>query len=164
MIDNTEIKFCSDEYNIKGERNATNTCIKDYNCGGYALGIFSWLFPCDTDDERIDWFIFEENSAVISNYNISVELGASWMIENIPNIRRLDSPNEKLKDGEWLVGFKVGIGSGHGDFHYIKRTQNGHFWHKIGPLKIERMSKDEALSESWCDNKYTSKTIWFAKS
>lgn len=164
MIDNVDKKFCLDEYNIKGERNRKNTCIKEYNCGGYALGIFSWLFPCDTDEEREDWFIFEGKAEGEYDYNISVELGANWMLNNIPNLRKIDSPNDKLEEGEWLVGFKVGIGSGHGDFHYIRRAGNGHFWHKVGPLKIERMSKKEALSDSWCEDKYTSKTIWFAKS
>ena len=31
MIDNVDKKFCLDEYNIKGERNRKNTCIKEYN-------------------------------------------------------------------------------------------------------------------------------------
>lgn len=163
MIDNTKAEFLSDEYNLRGERNRRNTCIDEYNCGGYALGIFSWIFPCDTDEERSEWFIFEGERANEDNYNAGAELGAKWMENNVPNLRRISSPSEKLEEGEWLIGFKVGIGSGYGDFHYIKRTQNGHFWHKVGPLKIDHMSKIEALSDSWCEGKYTSKTIWFAK-
>ena len=32
------------------------------------------------------------------------------MLDNIPNLRQVSSPDEKLEEGEWLIGFKVGMG------------------------------------------------------
>ena len=35
----------SDPFNTLGLRNINNTIKRYYNCGGYALGTFSWYWP-----------------------------------------------------------------------------------------------------------------------
>lgn len=173
MLGNYEMRFYEDEYNVNGKRNRKNTEREDYNCGGYALQTFSWILPCEDEDEcselydlDIDWEEEEDNideESLNRFFNRSAERGAEWMLDNIPNLRQVSSPDEKLEEGEWLIGFKVGMGCGDGDFHYIKRTPSGRFYHKPGASRVRRMGKKEALSDNWCDGKYTSKTIWLAR-
>lgn len=165
MLGNWNWKFMLDEYNMNGSRNRKNTDRHDYNCGGYALETFSWILPCDNEVECEEWYDFDmwEHDYDEDDFNESAELGAEWMVHNIPNLRKVDSPDAPLEEGEWLIGFKVGAGSGDGDFHYIKRTPSGQFWHKPGGSRIRRMGKKEALSDNWCGGRYTSKTIWLAR-
>ena len=165
MLGNWENKFYEDEYNVNGKRNRKNTERNQYNCGGYALETFSWVLPCDTEEECEELYDFDmwEYDYDEDDFNESAERGAKWMLDNIPNLRQVSSPDEKLEEGEWLIGFKVGMGTGDGDFHYIKRTPSGRFYHKPGASRVRRMSKAEALSDNWCDGRYTSKTIWLAR-
>ena len=165
MLGNWESKFYEDVYNVNGKRNRKNTERNQYNCGGYALETFSWVLPCDTEEECEELYDFDmwEYDYDEDDFNESAERGAEWMLANVPNLRQVSSPDEKLEEGEWLIGFKVGAGTGDGDFHYIKRTPSGQFWHKPGGSYIRRMGKKEALSDNWCDGRYTSRTIWFAR-
>ena len=175
MLGNWEDYFYEDEYNVNKKRNNRNTHREDYNCGGYSLGTFSWLLPCDDEDEcdelytlNIDWDDIDSEDVDLEGlqrfFNRSAERGAEWMLDNVPNLRRVDSPDAELDKDEWLVGFKVGLGpSGGGDFHYIKRTPSGRWYHKPGAGKVRRMGQKEALSHSWSNGAYTSSTIWLAK-
>ena len=165
MLGNWENKFYEDEYNVNGKRNRKNTERNQYNCGGYALETFSWVLPCEDEDECSELYDFDmwEYDYDEDDFNESAERGAEWMLANVPNLRRVDSPDAELEENEWLIGFKVGAGSGDGDFHYIKRTPSGRYYHKPGANRVRRMSKKEALSDNWCDGKYTSRTIWLAR-
>ena len=165
MLGNWENKFYEDEYNVNGKRNRKNTEKDQYNCGGYALETFSWVLPCEDEDECSELYDFDmwEYDYDEDDFNESAERGAEWMLNNVPNLRRVDSPDVKLEENEWLIGFKVGAGTGDGDFHYIKRTPSGRFYHKPGGSYVRRMGKKEALSDNWCDGRYTSRTIWFAR-
>lgn len=42
-------RVVNDEYNLSKQRRQCNTNYESYNCGGFALGTFSWYFPCDVD-------------------------------------------------------------------------------------------------------------------
>ena len=165
MLGNWEWKFHLDEYNVNGNRTLKNVSRDQFNCGGYALETFSWILPCDTETECEEWYDFDmwEHDYDEDDFNESAKRGAEWMLNNIPNLRQVSSPDEKLEEGEWLIGFKVGAGYGTGDFHYIKRTPSGRYYHKPGASRVRRMSKKEALSDNWCDGKYTSRTIWLAR-
>ena len=165
MLGNWENKFYEDEYNVNRNRTLKNVSRDQFNCGGYALETFSWVLPCDTEEECEEWYDFDmwEYDYDEDDFNESAERGAEWMLANVPNLRRVDSPDEKLEEGEWLIGFKVGAGTGDGDFHYIKRTPSGRFYHKPGGSYVRRMGKKEALSDNWCDGRYTSRTIWLAR-
>ena len=41
-----------DPFNKNNKRNVRNTERNTYNCGGYALGTFSWYCPHDENDEK----------------------------------------------------------------------------------------------------------------
>ena len=76
MLGNWENKFYEDEYNVNGKRNRKNTNREDYNCGGYALQTFSWVLPCEDEDEcselydlDIDWEEEEDNIDWKLRYN-----------------------------------------------------------------------------------------------
>lgn len=166
MIRNYEMKYLRDEFNEFGTRNKKNVERWQYNCGGFALGTYNWICPYDTEEEGeeyIDFDYWADDSDEV-DFNERAEYTAEWMLNNIPGLRRVDSPDAKLEDGEWLIGYKVGRGpSWDGDFHFIKQTPSGRFYHKPGGNTIRRMGKAEALSSSWSDGAYTSKTIWLAR-
>lgn len=42
-------KFIEDSFNLGGRRNQSNTACPAYNCGGFALGTFSWYVPFAED-------------------------------------------------------------------------------------------------------------------
>ncbi len=165
MLGNWEFKYLIDAYNENGTRNMKNVSRDQFNCGGYALETYNWVLPCDSEEECEELYDFDmwEYDYDEDDFNESAERGAEWMLENIPNLRRVDSPDVELDKDEWLIGFKVGAGSGDGDFHYIKRTPSGQFWHKPGGSYVRRMGKKEALSDDWGNGRYTSKTIWLAR-
>ena len=47
-----------DAYNLSNNRNLKNTAKRLYNCGGYALGTFSWYCPYSEKDDA-GWFGFD---------------------------------------------------------------------------------------------------------
>ena len=114
MLGNWENKFYEDEYNVNGKRNRKNTEREDYNCGGYALQTFSWILPCEDEDEcaelydlDIDWEEEEDNideESLNRFFDRNAERGAEWMLDNIPNLRQVSSPDEELEEGELLIG------------------------------------------------------------
>ena len=166
MIRNWDMKYLRDEFNEFCTRNKKNVERWQYNCGGFALGTYNWICPYDTEEEGeeyIDFDYWADDSDEV-DFNKRAEYTAEWMLNNVPGLRRVDSPDAKLEDGEWLIGYKVGRGpSWDGDFHFIKQTPSGRFYHKPGGNTIRRMGKAEALGSSWSDGAYTSKTIWLAR-
>ena len=166
MIRNWENEFFTDVYNEEGKRSSRNVDRWKYNCGGYALGVYSWICPYDTEEEGEQYIDYNcwDNEDEEPDFNERAEYTAEWMLNNVPGLRRVDSPDAELEEGEWLIGYKVGRGpSWDGDFHFIKQTPSGRFYHKPGGGRIRRMGQAEALSDSWSGGAYTSKTIWLAR-
>ena len=166
MLGNWENKFYEDEYNVNGKRTLKNVSRDQFNCMGYATNMLNWGLPCDTEAEAEELFdvdVWLEDVEDV-DFDERANICADWMLRNIPNLRKVDSPDEKLADDEWLIGFKMGMGSSFdGDFHFIKRTPSGRYYHKPGTGRIRRMSKAEALGDTWSNGAYESTTIWFAR-
>lgn len=144
----------SDGFNINHSRNITNTDKLAYNCGGYALGTYSWYNPVPEEYYNID---YEIDSIEFTNYLYDCVDALLYDFTH-RHIRVCDF-HTTLNDNEYLFAFRV---STDGDFHFIKRGRNNVWYHKRGQLSIiERMTVEELFSASWC-NRYDSPTIFFA--
>jgi len=125
--------WVDDEYNSLRKRNIRNTEKRIYNCGGYALGSFSWYIP------KLN------NEDVCRAEGTIVEDCVKAMMIDFPNLRRIQSIDE-LKENEYAVAFRLSDY----DFHYIKRASNGHWFHKRGgSYYIDTMKEEVVFSESW---------------
>lgn len=137
-----------DPFNIKRLRTTKNTSRYNYNCGGYALNTMSW----------VDFYSYSD-----------IDKMAKEIVKNFDNVRILENYNSELEKDEYLVAFK----SCKYDFHFIKRTKKGVWFHKMGRSYIRRVSEKTVLKEQWIlkytergfriySSPYTSKTVWLA--
>lgn len=144
-----------DLYNRNGLRNVRNTVRYTYNCGGYALGTFSWYLPYESDRYGFVW----GHHLTTRRMNTITDQCVEFMLRDFPDLRVIDSVADLQKD-EYAIAFRL---SNDGDFHYIKRNRNGLWTHKRGAsAKIWVMPKDEVLNSVWCD-RYDGKIVLLAK-
>lgn len=141
-----------DYFNEKRARNEENTNIKDYNCGGYALGTFNWYLPYEKDESfeyksnldfmdglRNDGYSVEEATVIVLDKNIG------QMLEQFGSDLREISEEEiyNLDDDEELVVYRLSVmyDEEHDDvydmdFHFMKHY-DGNWTHKIGGNEIQ---------------------------
>ena len=81
------------------------------------------------------------------------------MLREFPDLRVIENLKE-LKADEYAIAFR--IGQEVDDFHYCKRSKNGHWTHKMGGQPIERITKAQVFSPRWCDG-YVGFLVLFAK-
>ena len=120
-----------DPFNIAKERNTKNTDREEYNCGGYALGCYSWYCPFDyqvTD--------FEKN--------------VNQILKDFPNVRRIENSQDLLPD-EYMIAFRLS----QDDFHFMKRAKNGTWREKRGSRsEIRIVPKTVVFGEVWSPDRY----------
>ena len=127
--------FCANDiYNRKKLRNQYNTDDEDYNCGGYALGIFNWYVPRSGRRGQVDY------------RNCTLSSCIQVMLNELPNVRQITDVRQ-LHKNEYAVAFRLG----RFDFHYMRRAHNGHWTHKMGAWPIETILKSDVFSPQWCD-------------
>lgn len=137
-----------DPFNRDNKRNLLNTPRYTYNCGGYALGTFSWYCPHDEADDTARWgydysFGTEEEAWLKTMYAVS-----KMILDFQGNLRMIKSLDQLHKGTERVVAFRL---SSDGDFHYIKKSANGQWYHKRGGSSpIHKMTQDEVLNSVWC--------------
>ena len=151
-----------DPFNKTSNRTLLNTKRNTFNCGGYALGTFSWYCPHTEDDERYSsrWggydysFSNREEAWSKTMYAVSkMVLDFEGKLRMITDLKQLDKKTERV------VAFRL---SEDGDFHYVKKSANGQWHHKRGgSFPIWRMSQDEVLNSVWC-NRYNGPVILLA--
>lgn len=135
-----------DFLNENNLRNIRNTDKGDYNCGGYALKTFSWYIPQYTS-------LFSNKASI---FNEMVES----ILEDFPNLRRIQDPNQVSPKTE-IIAFRINY-CGH-DFHFLRRAANGHWFHKRGRANyISTITKKEVFSDCWCDC-YYGEIAWFVE-
>lgn len=148
--------FGDDLFNSNRERNADNTDELDYNCGGYALGTFSWYLPSHlTYSHWENWFgdeIDEDDLEAIT------DLAVEAMLEDFADLRLIDRLDEVRHD-EYAIAFRV---SSDGDFHYIKQGRSRFWTHKCGASRIFTMTRWEVFNTEWC-HRYDGPIVLFAK-
>lgn len=126
-------------FNRAHKRNRFNTHIREYNCGGYALGIYVW---------------YQFNDFCCTVWDIGVEemtrLCIDAILRDFTNARVITDLHE-LHKNEYAVAFRLC----ENDFHFIKREKNGHWTHKPGRSYIRSITKAEVFDpEAWhlsCD-------------
>lgn len=115
-----------------------------FNCGGYALNVFTWYLPFDRRNECWDFDHIERHVA--------------YMLKEFGGRLRLIECESNANLYERVVFFR----GCSWDFHYVWKGKNGHYYHKMGARKnIEQMKKEEVYGESWC-KKYNGKVYIFA--
>lgn len=156
MTTKTNIIHIEDELNLKNFRNIKNTEKRAYNCGGYALGTFSWYLPF----EFSTWWDFEDDEDKFEKMEKLTEDFVDYMLKDFSDLRVISKISD-LKKNEYAIAFKV---SSDGDFHYVKRQTNGVWRHKRGAMsRIEYMSIEEVFHEDWCYGRYDGPLVLLAK-
>lgn len=144
MFYNTRtLKNNEDLFNNERKRNVNNTNKNIYNCGGYALETFSWYVPRDSHG-RV-------NNAM---HDDSIQT----MLKDFPTLRIINTIDD-LQPNEYAIAYKTS----ENDFHFIKRSNNGHWFHKMGDCDIiETMPVNTVFNEKW-NGRYDSELTLFAK-
>lgn len=107
-----------DRFNRNKTRNALNCDIEDYNCGGYALGTFSWFCPYEgmdySNDDRV-YLLFENGYNEIEVRQELLEENTQFMLANIEGLRLIGTPEEAAAD-ERIIAYRVSLNIGYSDF------------------------------------------------
>lgn len=140
-------EFTGDLFNKENRRNLKNTDKGIYNCGGYALGTFSWYCPHNEEDE--DWWFFDYSfEDEFEAYEKTMYCVAKMILDFEGRLRLVRSLDKVHKD-ERVIAFRL---SSDGDFHYVKKMGNGRWYHKRGACRwIDRMTEEEVFETDWCD-------------
>lgn len=151
-------KINHDPLNMLGLRNIRNTDKADYNCGGYALGTFSWYLPSCTREEYTDimWH------ADIGDMDTALTLAAEAIVNELPGwsivplalvMERKYSP----KDYE-IVAMRFC----YYDFHFWKLGRNWNWYDKMGGCRqIDRHAFND-VRYKW-NGRYDSPVVCFIR-
>ena len=164
-----------DPYNHSHKRNRYNTAIRNYNCGGFALGTYSWYEPFD-ESERYDvyeeWDNLEQIAHEINRHDENepfnracyfscIELltrrFTNHILKDFPNCRVVNELKEVRPD-ETIVLFRVGVN----DFHFVVSFDHKHWFHKCGWDSIEELCEDEIFDHDWSNGRYNGRIVKFA--
>lgn len=151
----TPIPYEKDKYNRQGNRNLYNTDRCGFNCAGYALEVFAWYMPVTRGND-----CFGSWADSWDELNERVDIATAVMLHDFAyrGIRLIWSIEELQKD-EYAFAFRV---STDGDFHYMKRGENGVWYEKRGshPV-IYSHPTHEVFDNDWND-RYDSRIVLFA--
>lgn len=145
--------------NLDRERNEQNMNTLDYNCGGYALGTFTWIL-LDAFDHGYDLSFDDSDEDMmeeIEDYVARMEDNCvEEIVEDFEGLVRPISVLSELHEDEYAVLFRVSYdGEGYiDDFHFVKRHHDGHYSHKPGNSPIAEFEGDPfdgAWASSWLD-------------
>lgn len=147
-----------DPFNTLGMRNINNSAKRHYNCGGYALGTFSWYWPGRTEEEHDEIMEYAEaedwnNALELAAYAIVSELHG-WSVVPIGLVmERKYSP----KDYE-----VVALRFCDDDFHFWKLGRNWNWYDKMGSAGWIGRHAFGDIRYTWC-NRYNSPIICFVR-
>ncbi len=147
-----------DPFNRNNNRNLKNTQRHTFNCGGYALGTFSWYCPHSEEDEDRFWG-YDYGFSNREEAWVKTMFAVSKMVLDFGGKLRMIKNMEQLHRDERVVAFRL---SADGDFHYIRRETNGRWYHKRGGSPdIRPMTKAEVFGDCWC-NRYNGPMVLLA--
>ena len=151
-------KVDHDPLNMRGSRNIRNTDKADYNCGGYALGTFSWYLPSRTREEYTDIM----GHADIGDMDTALTLAAEAIVNELPGwsvvplalvMERKYSP----KDYE-----VVALRFCYYDFHFWKLGRNWNWYDKMGDCRQINRHAFNDVRHKWND-RYDSPVVCFMR-
>ena len=148
-----------DAFNTLGLRNINNSEKRRYNCGGYALGTFSWYWPGRTEEEYEKVMEYAEDE----NWGPALELAAEaivselagWQLVELEEVmRRHYSPKEYEVVAMRFCSY---------DFHFWKLGCNWNWYDKAGSSnRIDRHAFKDVIRKSW-NRRYDSPIICFVR-
>jgi hypothetical protein len=143
-----------DELNLNGYRNINNTSKYAYNCGGYALGTYSWYQPHSKDEKG---YLFDIRISIEKR----TEKAVQYMLNDFNDLRVIKTLTEVTEE-EYAIAFRLADD----DFHYMMKK--GDKWYsKAGDCPyIDEIPEEEVLAEAWYtdyDITYDGPLVLFAK-
>lgn len=151
-------KVDHDPLNKRGSRNIRNTDKTDYNCGGYALGTFSWYLPSHTREEYSDIMGYAD----IGDMDTALTLASEAIVNELPGwsivpfalvMERKYSP----KDYE-----VVALRFCYYDFHFWKLGRNWNWYDKMGCRRQINRHAFNDVRNVWND-RYDSSVVCFIR-
>lgn len=134
-----------DGLNLERRRNLNNTPRGNFNCGGYALGTFSWYMPATNEDFD---FCFDPTEDVVERTECCVR----HILEDFTgSIRRISGVDE-CADDEYVIAFRLegNPATWQDDFHFMRRDSSGVWRQKLGGRpRIETVRKEIVFSSAW---------------
>ena len=158
-MNSIEAPYLYDPFNVHGLRNITNTSKRFYNCGGYALGTFSWYWPGRTEEEHDEIMEYAEaedweNALGLAAEAIIGELPGWKLIELEAVMERAYSPEKYEIVAMRFCDF---------DFHFWKLGRNWNWYDKMGGAGwIDRHAFTEVLARRW-NYRYDSPIVCFIR-
>lgn len=141
-----------DPYNYLNKRNAHNSYKTEYNCGGYALGIFSWYTPCHS--LRMQDSIFGYRSAFTNSERLNY--CKNIILEDFPNLVEISATQAMIITEYEIIAFKVC----REDFHFRIKKGGNRWYEKCGASwYIDPVKTKEVFAKCW--GRYDSETIFF---
>ena len=147
-----------DPFNTLGLRNIGNTVKRHYNCGGYALGTFSWYWPGRTEEEYDE--IME--CAGDEDWDNVLKLASEAIISELPGwsvvpfnlvMERKYSPKEYEIVAMRFCDY---------DFHFWKLGRNWNWYDKMGSIGRINRHAFEDVRDTWC-HRYDSPIVCFIR-
>lgn len=153
-----EAPALGDPFNTLGLRNINNTTKRYYNCGGYALGTFSWYWPGRTTEEHDEIMEYAE----AEDWDNALELAAEAIVDELPGwsivpfeliMKREYSPKDyevvAMRFCDW-------------DFHFWKLGRNWNWYDKMGPSNWINRHAFEDVRRIW-SYRYDSPIVCFVR-
>lgn len=162
MVRRTEYKipYPYDRLNKKNKRNMSNTHKEGFNCGGYALGTYSWYCPFGRHDGDLSGLFdrFDGDYVAVLQYTVD------YMLQDFGNKLRVIQSLDELQEGEEAVAYRIETDCY--DFHYLRRKSNGKWYGKMGRIpiiyKYTEIEVFDHNSDAWQNGRYDSEMILFA--
>ena len=147
-----------DPFNTLGLRNIGNTVKCYYNCGGYALGTFSWYWPGRTEDEYDEIMEYAEDE----DWNNALELASEAIISELPGWSVVPFNlvmERKYSPKEYEI---VAMRFCDCDFHFWKLGRNWNWYDKMGGAGRINRHAFEDVRDTWC-HRYDSPIVCFVR-
>lgn len=147
-----------DKFNIDHKRNQRNTPYNAYNCMGYALDTYSWLYAY-LDDGETDAFDYGVDKEKQEETLMSC---ARYLLDTFSLVPIMRKQAETARGRKQIVAFRIA----EYDFHFMVRRKNGQWYHKMGSCSIEKIKKSAVFADIWkndCGDIYDSEILFFEK-
>ena len=147
-----------DPFNTLGLRNVNNTIKRYYNCGGYALGTFSWYWPGRTKEEHNK--IMEYASA--RDWDNTLGMAVEAIINELPGWTIVPLTlimERRYSPAHYEV---VAMRFSYEDFHFWKLGRNWNWYDKMGSAGWINRHAFEDVRHVWC-HRYNSPIVCFVR-
>lgn len=159
-----------DPLNCNRTRNEGNTYYGDYNCGGWALGTFSWFVPYRAPVERYHCLASTEVEEDLRNLLEDQFLweDVEFLLNTFSNLTMINSLNDVSKDAT-VIAYRIGVFEDDYeeewdyDFHF-KVRRHGHWTEKCGGGAVKEVKEQDVFGD-WINSVegfyYSSELILF---